>query len=106
MDGLHQQGLHQQGDPCLIHQGRKWNHVAVDKNEGFIEKVKDFFWQGPEDRSYEDAGGDDRVPEDERTNDPKADANKYARDHGEEIPYPDHANPTDVATGIEDGPEA
>ena len=72
--------------------------MAVDKNEGIFEKVKDFWWQGPSDRAYEDAGGDDRIPEDERTDDPKADANKYARDNGEEIPYPDHVNPTDVVT--------
>lgn len=76
-------------------------HMAVDKDEGIIEKVKDFFWQNPEDRSYEDAGGDDRVPTDERTNDPKSDANKYARDRGEEIPYPNYVNPTEVATDRE-----
>lgn len=73
--------------------------MAVDENEGVFEKVKDFFWQGPDDRSYEDAGGDDRVPEDQRTNDPKADANKYAREHGEEVPYPDYVNPTDAVSG-------
>lgn len=78
--------------------------MAVDKDENVFQKAKDFFWQGPGDRSYEDAGGDDRVPEGERTNDPKADANKYALDNGEEAPYPDHVNPTDVVT--EDAPEA
>lgn len=77
--------------------------MAVDKNENIFQKAKDFFWQGPDDRSYEDAGGDDRVPEDQRTNDPKADANKYARENGEEIPYPDHANPTDTVPGDAEG---
>lgn len=72
--------------------------MAVDENENVFEKVKDFFWQGPDDRSYEDAGGDDRVPEDQRTNDPKADANKYARENGEEVPYPDYVNPTDAVS--------
>lgn len=66
--------------------------MAVDKNENVFEKAKDFFWQGPDDRAYEDAGGDDRVPKEERTNDPKADANKYALANGEDAPYPDHAN--------------
>lgn len=70
--------------------------MAVDKNEGFGEKVKDFFWQNPDDRSYEDAGGDDRVPENQRTNDPKDDANKYAQAAGEPLPYPDHVNPSDA----------
>lgn len=70
--------------------------MAVDKNEGFFEKAKDFFTQKPSDRSYEDAGGDDRVPEEKRTDDPKADANKYARENGEEVPYPDHVNPTEA----------
>ena len=73
--------------------------MAVDKDEGPLEKVKDFFLQTPEDRSYEDAGGDDRVPEEERTNDPKADANRYAKEHGEEEPYPNHVNPTDTVSG-------
>ena len=73
--------------------------MAVDKNEGFFEKAKDFWTQGPEDRAYEDAGGDDRVPKEQRTNDPKADANKFAQDNGEEPPYPNHVNPTDAVTG-------
>lgn len=73
--------------------------MAVDENEGVFEKVKDFFWQGPDDKAYEDAGGDDRVPEDQRTNDPKADANKYARENGLDEPYPGHANPTDTVPG-------
>lgn len=72
--------------------------MAVDKNESLGEKIKDFWWQGPSDRAYEDAGGDDRVPEDQRTDDPKADANKYAREHGEDAPYPDHVNPTDAVS--------
>lgn len=73
--------------------------MAVDKDEGPLEKVKDFFWQTPEDRSYENEGGDDRVPEEERTNDPKSDANQYAKEHGEDKPYPGHVNPTDTVSG-------
>lgn len=73
--------------------------MAVDKDEGPFEKVKDFFWQGPGDRSYEDQGGNDQVPEEQRTNDPKADANKFAKDNGKESPYPNHVNPTDAVTG-------
>lgn len=76
--------------------------MAVDKNESPVEKIKDFFLQGPEDRSYEEQGGDDRVPVAERTNDPKADANRFSLANGEEAPYPEHVNPTDV---IEDAPE-
>jgi hypothetical protein len=63
--------------------------MAVDGEEGIVEKVKEFFTQTPEDRAYEDAGGDDRVPEAERTDNPEADANKYAVEHGEDKPYPD-----------------
>lgn len=77
--------------------------MAVDKNENIFEKAKDFFWQSPGDRSYEDAGGDDRVPEDQRTDDPKADANKYARENGLEEPYPAHVNPTDTVPGNTEG---
>lgn len=77
--------------------------MAVDKNESLVEKAKDFFLQNPADRSYEDAGGDDRVPVAERTNDPKADANRFSLANGEEAPYPEHANPTDV---VGDAPEA
>lgn len=64
--------------------------MAVDKGEGIVEKVKDFFTQTPEDRAYEDAGGDDRVPEADRTEDPKADANAFAVSEGEAAPYPDY----------------
>ena len=64
--------------------------MAVNKNESIGDKVVDFFTQKPEDHEYEKAGGDDRVPMHERTDDPKADANRFARAAGEEIPYPDH----------------
>lgn len=72
--------------------------MAVDENESAWEKIKDFWWQKPNDHSYEDEGGDDRVPEKERTNDPKADANKFARENGEEPPYPEYVNPTEADT--------
>lgn len=78
--------------------GQKGNIMAVDKNESPVEKVVEFFTQGPEDRAYENAGGDDRVPQEQRTDDPKADANTYALANGEDAPYPGHVNPTDIIT--------
>ena len=78
--------------------------MAVDKDESAFEKVKDFFTQKPEDRAYEDLGGDDRVPMNERTDDPKADANRYAHEAGEELPYPGYQpEKSEVAEGGEVG---
>lgn len=71
--------------------------MAVDGKEGFVEKVTEFFTQGPEDRAYEDAGGDARVPEADRTDDPQADANAFAVAEGEEVPYPDLAPEPEAA---------
>lgn len=65
--------------------------MATDNKESPVEKAVEFFTQGPDDREYEGQGGDDRVPKDQRTSDPKADANKYAQSQGEKLPYPDHA---------------
>lgn len=65
--------------------------MAVDGQEGIGEKVAEFFTQGPEDRAYEDAGGDSRVPAADRTDNPKADANAFAASNGEELPYPELA---------------
>lgn len=64
--------------------------MAVDKEEGVLEKVGEFVTQKPEDRAYEDEGGNSEVPVEQRTDDPKADANRYAREQGDEPPYPDH----------------
>lgn len=63
--------------------------MATNENEGLGEKVKEFFTQTPEDRSYEDAGGDSRVPEAERHGDPTGEANAYAAANGEDLPYPE-----------------
>lgn len=71
--------------------------MGVNEDEGFGKKVKDFFTQKPEDHDYQKKGGDDRVPEGERTDDPQADANRYAVAHGEELPYPEH--PSAAAPG-------
>jgi hypothetical protein len=62
--------------------------MAVDKKESPVEKVVEFFTQNPADRAYEDAGGDAKVPVEERTDDPRADANAYAKKVGEPEPYP------------------
>lgn len=63
--------------------------MATNNREGFVEKVTEFFTQNPADHKYEEEGGDSRVPAEERTNDPKSDARKYALAHGEDDPYPD-----------------
>lgn len=64
--------------------------MAVNEKEGFGEKVKEFFTQNPDDHEYEKAGGDSRVPKEQRKGDPKREANSYAVSHGEEPPYPGH----------------
>lgn len=64
--------------------------MAVNENEGLGDKIVDFFTQKPEDHEYEKEGGDDRVPHHERTDDPKADANRFAQAAGEPLPYPNH----------------
>lgn len=63
--------------------------MAVNKKEDFLKKVKDFFWQGPKDHSYQDEGGDDRVPPQDRHGKPLHEANAYAAAHGEPLPYPE-----------------
>lgn len=75
--------------------------MAVNSKEGIFEKTKDFFTANPADWKYEKAGGDDRVPVSERTNDPKADAKKYARENGEEDPYPDYTPGGTDASGAD-----
>lgn len=65
-------------------------HMATNDKEGFLEKSKEFFTQTPEDRKYEEAGGDDRIPLHERTDDPKADAKRFAAAQGERDPYPEY----------------
>lgn len=74
--------------------------MAVDEQEGPLEKIKDLFTQKPEDRAYEDAGGDDDVPEEDRTDDPKADAKRFALAAGEEDPYPDYTPAADEAVAV------
>ncbi len=68
--------------------------MATDNKEGLVEKVKDFFTQRPDDHAYENHGGDDRVPPEKRTADPKADANEHAASAGEDLPYPGHERTT------------
>lgn len=65
--------------------------MGVNGNESPVERVKEFFTQDPTDRAYEEAGGDDRVPKGERTDDPKADAKALAAKSGEADPYPDYS---------------
>lgn len=64
--------------------------MAAGSRQGRWEKFKEFFTQGPADFEYEEAGGDAETPEAERTNDPLADANEYARGVGEPVPWPSH----------------
>lgn len=64
--------------------------MATNNNEGLGEKITEFFTQKPADHSYEKADGDARVPHHERTSDPKADANEFAKAAGEALPYPDY----------------
>lgn len=71
--------------------------MAVDGKEGPLKKVKDFFWQDPEEKSYQDQGGDDRVPEADRHGNPLHEANDYAAKHGEPLPYPELAEGADGA---------
>lgn len=77
--------------------------MAVDDKEGPLEKIKDFFTQKPEDRAYEDNGGDDRVSEADRTDDPKADAKAYAASVGEDDPYPDYTPSVTTESPAADG---
>lgn len=64
--------------------------MATNNQESPFERVKEFFLQGPEDRKYEEAGGDADVPKERRTADPHADANAWAREQGKDLPYPGH----------------
>lgn len=79
--------------------------MGVDGNEGFGERVKEFFTQTPEDREYEDRGGDQRVPVEDRTDDPKADAKRLAAANGEDDPHPDY-NPDGAAVAEDPAPSA
>ena len=63
--------------------------MAVNDKESFGEKVKEFFLQNPEDREYEEQGGDARIPVEDRTESPRLDARKYALSIDEEDPYPE-----------------
>lgn len=73
--------------------------MGANNNEGVGEKIAEFFTQKPSDHKYEKAGGDARVPEHERTGDPKADANDFAKKAGEQVPHPGHER---AATGAAD----
>lgn len=63
--------------------------MAVNSKESLVEKAVELFTQKPEDHEYEERGGDSRVPAAERTDNPKADANRYAVSLGEDKPYSD-----------------
>lgn len=65
--------------------------MAVNGREKPGEKVIEFFTQSPEDRAYEKAGGDARVPQEKRAGDPHGEARRFALVNGEEDPYPDEA---------------
>lgn len=60
--------------------------MAVNKDEGIIEKAVEFFTQAPEDHRYEELGGDAKIPVDQRTDNPMLDANNYAEAHPSEYP--------------------
>lgn len=64
--------------------------MATDNQESFIEKTVEFFTQKRSDFDYEQAGGDSKIPEDERTDDAKYDANVFAVKNGKEAPWPLH----------------
>lgn len=76
--------------------------MAAGDKEGIFEKVGEFFTQKPEDHDYEKAGGDAKVPDEKRTNDPLADANEYAVSVGKALPYPSHRRTASEAwSGVE-----
>lgn len=63
--------------------------MATNNTESIWQKGVEFFTQNKEDRTYEGEGGDDRVPKEDRKGDPRKEARIYARDHGEDDPYPE-----------------
>jgi len=63
--------------------------MATNNTESWGEKAVEYFTQTKEDREYEKAGGDDRVPEAERRGNPRKEARQYAQAHGEDDPYPE-----------------
>lgn len=79
--------------------------MPVNDKEDVGQKIVDFFTQKPEDHTYEAAGGDDRVPLHERTDDPKADANRFSLAAGEPLPYPGYDEGEAVFSDDEAGDE-
>lgn len=63
--------------------------MSTNNKESTFEKVTEFFTQSPEDRAYEKAGGDGRVPQADRQGNPRQEARHFARVNGEEDPYPE-----------------
>lgn len=63
--------------------------MATNNKESFGEKVTEWFTQSPEDRAYEEKGGDGRVPQEDRQGNPRAEARHFAYVNGEEDPYPE-----------------
>lgn len=51
--------------------------MATNEHEGFGERVAEFFTQKPEDRQYEESGGDAAIPAELRTDDPVADVQRW-----------------------------
>lgn len=80
--------------------------MPANPKESHWHRFRDFLIQKPEDHEYENNGGDDRLPEDQWTDDPLADANEHARALGEEVPWPSHvrtsSNPWDGPENIHD----
>lgn len=64
--------------------------MPANPRESHWHRIRDFLVQKPEDHEYENNGGDDRIPEEKRTDDPLADSNDYAKELGEEVPWPSH----------------
>lgn len=63
--------------------------MATNNKEGWGEKIGEFFTQHKDDRKYEGAGGDARVPEEKRQGNPRQEARAYAISIGEDDPYPE-----------------
>lgn len=63
--------------------------MAVNGKESIAERVGEWFTQSPEDRSYEEAGGDASVPQEMRKGDPRREAREFAHANGQPDPYPE-----------------
>ena len=76
--------------------------MATNNKESGWEKTVEFFTQHKDDRAYEKAGGDGRVPVEKRQGEPRREARVYALSIGEGDPYPEDG-PLQVDVEVSEG---